>query len=54
MSGSRGEPAPAIKAWLVDKTKFTAAPILADGSIGVPLELKGLFQEFLDQTRTGA
>jgi hypothetical protein len=51
--GGRGERAPGIKAWLIDKTKFTASPILADGSIGVPLELKGLFQEFLDQTRAG-
>jgi hypothetical protein len=52
--GGRGEPAPGIKAWLVDKTKFTASPILTDGSVGAPLELKGLFQEFLDQTRAGA
>jgi hypothetical protein len=54
MVGSRGEPAPLVKAWLVDKTKFTASPVLSDGTIGVALELKGLFQEFLDQTRAGA
>ena len=52
--GGRGEPAPAIKAWLVDKKTFRASPILTDGTIGAALELKGLFQEFLDQTRTGA
>ena len=51
MTGGRGEPAPAIKAWLVNKAKFTASPILTDGSVGAALELKGLFQEFLDQTR---
>jgi hypothetical protein len=54
MVGGRGEPAPRVKAWLVDKTKFTASPILTDGTVGAPLELRGLFQEFLDQTRPGA
>ena len=52
--GGRGEPAPTIKTWLVDKTKFTASPVLSDGTVGAALELKGLFQEFLDQTRAGA
>jgi len=46
--GARGERAPEIKGWLA------AAPILTDGSVGAPLELKSLFQEFLDQTRTSA
>jgi hypothetical protein len=54
MSGGRGEPAPAIKGWLINKAKFTASPILTNGSVGAPLELRALFQEFLDQTRTGA
>jgi hypothetical protein len=54
MTGGRGEPAPRIKAWLVDKAKFTASPILTDRTVGAPLELKSLFQEFLDQTRAGA
>jgi hypothetical protein len=52
--GGRGEPAPTIKTWLVDKKTFRASPILTDGTVGAALELKGLFQEFLDQTRTGA
>jgi hypothetical protein len=54
MTGGRGEPAPLVKAWLIDKAKFTASPILTDGTVGAPLELKSLFQEFLDQTRAGA
>ena len=52
--GGRGEPAPAVKGWLVNKAKFTASPILTDGTVGAGLELRGLFQEFLDQTRAGA
>ena len=54
MTGGRGEPAPAIKRWLINKKEFTASPILSDGTVGAPLELKSLFQEFLDQTRAGA
>src|SRR5262249_38751542 len=45
MVGARGQPAPEIKGWLVNKAKFTASPILTDGSVGAPLELKGLFEE---------
>jgi hypothetical protein len=54
MTGGRGERAPEIKGWLVNKAEFTASPILTDGSVGAPLELKSLFQELLDQTRAGA
>jgi hypothetical protein len=56
MTGGRGEraPAPAIKHWVVNKEKFTAMPVLSDGTVGAALELRGLFQEFLDQTRAGA
>jgi hypothetical protein len=52
-NGPRGTPAPEIKHWLIDKQNFTAAPILTSGEVGAPLELKALFQEFLDQTRAG-
>jgi len=54
MTGGRGERAPEIKGWLVDKKTFRASPILTDGTVGAALELKGLFQEFLDQTRACA
>jgi hypothetical protein len=52
--GGRGESAPQIKTWLIDKVKFTAAPVLDDGTIGKALELRALFQEFLNQTHGGA
>jgi hypothetical protein len=50
MVGARGAPAPPIKAWLVDRKAFTASPVLTSGEVGAALELRGLFQEFLDQT----
>jgi hypothetical protein len=30
--------------------KFVAQPVMSDGSIGAPLELRPLFEEFLVQT----
>jgi hypothetical protein len=52
-TGNRGQPAPEIKGWLVNKQTFTAAPVLTNGSVGAALDLRRLFQEFLDQTRAG-
>jgi hypothetical protein len=56
LTGDRGEAAPGIKTWLIDKTRFTAAAVLSDGTVGPAIELRALFQEFLDQTapRSGA
>jgi hypothetical protein len=53
MTCDRGEPAPLVKGWLINKTEFTVAPVLSSGEVGVALELRALFQEFLDQTRAG-
>jgi hypothetical protein len=53
-TGARGEPAPKIKTWVIDKRKFTASAVLSDGTVSPAIELRALFQEFLDQTRAGA
>jgi hypothetical protein len=47
--GPRGEPAPTITGWRVDRASYTAVPLLSDGSEGAPLELRGLFEQFLDE-----
>jgi len=47
--GPRGEPAPSITGWRVDCASYTAVPVLSDGSEGAPLELRSLFQQFLDE-----
>jgi hypothetical protein len=47
--GPRGEPAPAICGWRVDPAAYAAVPLLSDGSEGAPLELRGLFKQFLDE-----
>ena len=33
----------------VDPAAYAAVPLLSDGSEGAPLELRGLFQQFLDK-----
>jgi hypothetical protein len=47
--GPRGEPAPAICGWRVDCAAYTAVPLLSDRSEGAPLELRGLFKQFLER-----
>jgi hypothetical protein len=47
--GPRGEPAPTITGWRVDPAAYAAVPLLSDGSEGAPLELRGLFNQFLDE-----
>jgi hypothetical protein len=47
--GPRGEPAPSITGWRVDCVAYAGVPLLSDGSEGAPLELRGLFKQFLDE-----
>jgi len=54
--GVHGEPgcaAAAIESWQVDRARYVATPILADGREGPALELRPLFEQFL-QERTEA
>jgi hypothetical protein len=45
--GPRGEPAPTITGWRVDHASYAAVPVLSNGIEGAPLELRGLFEQFL-------
>jgi|SRR6516165_502818 hypothetical protein len=47
--GPRGEAAPTICGWRVDRAAYAAVPLLSDGSEGAPLELRGLFKQFCDE-----
>lgn len=49
LMGPRGESAPTITGWRVDYAAYAAVPLLSDGSEGAPLELRGVFKQFLDQ-----
>jgi AcrR family transcriptional regulator len=48
--GERGLPAPTIQSWVIDRARYTATPMMSDGSIGTTLELRGLFEQFLLET----
>jgi hypothetical protein len=48
--GPRGEATPTIISWVLDYKRYTAIPTLSDGKEGAPLELRGLFEQFLIET----
>jgi hypothetical protein len=50
LRGERGEAAPTIQSWLLDRARYTATPMMSDGSIGPTLELHALFEQFLLET----
>jgi len=50
LRGERGEAAPTIRSWEVDRTRYLAIPVMSDGFRGPPLELRGLFEQFLLET----
>ena len=50
LRGERGAAAPTIQSWCIDRTRYTATPIMSDGSIGPSLELRGLFEQFFAET----
>ena len=53
--GERGErgaapSAPNLASWKLDRARYTATPIMSDGSQGPARELRELFQQFQDET----
>ena len=53
LRGERGAAAPTIQSWVIDRARYTATPMMSDGSIGSSLELRGLFEQFLLETSDG-
>jgi hypothetical protein len=49
--GKDGAPAPIIKGWRVERSKYLAVPVMSDGRDGPPLELRSLFAQFQNETR---
>ena len=37
--------------WKLDRACYVAVPVMTDGSEGPPLELRGLFEQFVPETR---
>ena len=51
LRGERGAAAPTIQSWCIDRTRYTATPIMADGTLGPTLELRPLFEQFVLETQ---
>jgi hypothetical protein len=52
--GEKGDPGPAaptILAWEVDRANYLVTPTMSDGTEGPPLPLRGLFEQFHQETR---
>jgi hypothetical protein len=49
--GEKGDPGTTIVGWQIDRPNYQAIPVMSDGSEGPPLELRGLFKQFDDETR---
>jgi len=49
--GDKGDPGPVILDWEIDRASYQAVPIMSDGALGPPLALRGLFEQFHEETR---
>jgi hypothetical protein len=49
--GAKGQDAPVVVSWVLDRARYTAVPTMSDGRGGPPLELRGLFEQFLGETQ---
>jgi hypothetical protein len=53
-SGPQGNPGlsgATIQDWKIDRARYVATPVMSDGSEGSPLQLRGLFEQFLLEAR---
>ena len=48
--GERGEAAPTIVSWTLDRKNYRAVPTMSNGTQGAVLELRGLFELFVEET----
>jgi hypothetical protein len=49
--GDTGDPGPIILYWEIDRANYQAVPVMSDGTEGPPLALRGLFEQFHQETR---
>src|SRR6516225_6155799 len=49
--GSPGLSGVTIRDWKIDRARYVATPVMSDGREGPPLELRGLFEQFLSEVR---
>ena len=47
--GPSGVDAAALVGWNIDRAAYTVTPVMSDGTSGPPLNLRGLFEQFLNE-----
>jgi hypothetical protein len=47
--GDAGASGATICDWKIDRARYVATPVMSDGREGPPLELRGLFEQFLHE-----
>jgi hypothetical protein len=52
IAGPSGVDAAAVVGWKIDRAAYTVTPVMSDGTSGPPLNLRELFQQFLDEVGT--
>jgi hypothetical protein len=50
IAGPPGKDAASIVGWSMDRSAYTVTPVMSDGSSGSPLNLRGLFEQFVHET----
>jgi hypothetical protein len=50
IAGPPGKDAARIVNWAMDRIAYTVTPVMSDGSKGPPLNLRGLFEQFVQET----
>jgi hypothetical protein len=50
IAGPPGKDAARIVGWSMDRSAYTVTPVMSDGSSGSPLNLRGLFEQFVHET----
>jgi hypothetical protein len=48
--GDKGAPGPTIVGWEIDRATYMAMPKMLDGTLGSPLALRGLFEQYHGET----
>jgi hypothetical protein len=49
--GDKGDSGPVILDWEIDRASYQAVPIMSDGTLGPPLALRALFEQFHQESR---
>jgi hypothetical protein len=49
VAGAPGKDAATIVCWTLDRASYTVSPVMSDGTSGPPLNLRELFEQFLDE-----